>query len=89
LTGLRGNPISGSNSIVSLPIYDDTTVLSGSGQTSVTFVGFLQVFINGVDQYGNIDVTILNVAGCGNGTGTVGSPALGSSPVPVRLITPP
>jgi Flp pilus assembly protein TadG len=89
LTGLRGNPISGSNSIVSLPIYDDTTVLSGSGQTSVTFVGFLQVFINGVDQYGNIDLTILNVAGCGNGTGTVGSPALGSSPVPVRLITPP
>jgi hypothetical protein len=53
-------------------------------------VGFLQVFINAVDQYGNVDVTVLNVAGCSNGTGDrVGSPVTGSSPVPVRLITPP
>ena len=90
LAGLSGKPISSSNSIVSLPIYDDATTLNNSGQTSVTFVGFLQVFINAVDQYGNINVTILNVSGCSDGTGgSVGAPALGSSPVPIRLITPP
>lgn len=89
LSGLAGQPISSSNSIASLPIYDDTKSLNGSGTTSVTFVGFLQVFINSVDQYGNIDVTILNVAGCGNGSTTPGNPVTGSSPVPIRLITPP
>jgi hypothetical protein len=35
-------------------------------------------------------VTVLNVAGCSNGgSGTVGNPVTGSSPVPIRLITPP
>jgi len=92
LTGLAGAPISASNSIVSLPIYDDgKNVSNNQGQTSVTFVGFLQVFINAVDQYGNVNVTVLNVAGCGNGQGpdTVAAGVLGSSPVPIRLITPP
>ncbi len=86
IAGLSGNPVTASNSIVSLPIYDQATTL-GTGRTPVTFVGFLQVFINAVDQYGNINVTVLNVAGCGNDAD--GSPALGSSPVPIRLITPP
>jgi hypothetical protein len=86
LAGNPGNPITSSNSIVSLPIYNQNKALTG-GRTSVTFVGFLQVFINAVDQYGNINVTVLNVSGCG--TDADGSPALGSSPVPVRLITPP
>lgn len=93
LPGLAGNPgsaITSSISIVSLPIYDATDTIGG-GTSPVTIVGFLQVFINQVDQYGNVSVTILNVAGCGNGTGMpVGSTAVtGSSPVPVRLITPP
>jgi Flp pilus assembly protein TadG len=89
----RGSPITSSNSIVSLPIYDDSTVtkINGSGTTNVTIVGFLQVFINSVDQWGNVDVTVLNVAGCSNGTGpdAVGTAVTGSSPVPIRLITPP
>jgi hypothetical protein len=93
LTGLAGSPISSSNSIVSLPIYDDTVNINNNqGQTTVTFVGFLQVFINAVDQYGNVNVTVLNVAGCSNGNGpdsVAAGSALGSSPVPVRLITPP
>jgi hypothetical protein len=56
----------------------------------VAIVGFLQVFINSVDQWGNVDVTVLNVAGCSNGGGQpVGRAVTGSSPVPVRLITPP
>jgi Putative Flp pilus-assembly TadE/G-like len=87
-----GTQITASNSIVSVPIYDSTnpSTLNGSGTTSVTIVGFLQVFINQVDQYGSINVTVLNVTGCSNGTGqTVGTAVTGSSPVPVRLITAP
>jgi Flp pilus assembly protein TadG len=93
------NPILGSNvaisnspSIVSLPIYDSNAdVISGTGISPVTIIGFLQVFINQVDPWGNVQVTVLNVAGCSNGTGTdpVGSAVAGSSPVPVRLITTP
>jgi Putative Flp pilus-assembly TadE/G-like len=88
-----GSPITSSNSIVSLPIYDSnggSGAIGGSGTTPVTIIGFLQVFINSVDRWGNVDATVLNVAGCSNGTGgTVGSPVVGSSPVPIRLITPP
>jgi Flp pilus assembly protein TadG len=90
IAGMAGNPISSSNSIVSLPIYDSAgATIASNRTTNVTFVGFLQVFINAVDQYGNVNVTILNVVGCSNGSGSVGAPALGSSPVPIRLITPP
>jgi Flp pilus assembly protein TadG len=89
----RGSPISTSPSVVSLPIYDETdpgVTLANGTSTNVTFVGFLQVFINVVDQFGNVNVTVLNVAGCGNGSGTpVGTPLVANSPVPVRLITPP
>ena len=50
---------------------------------------FLQVFINGVDTTSsNVNVTVLNVAGCSN-SATASTPTVsGSSPVPVRLITP-
>jgi hypothetical protein len=90
--GLAGTiPVTASNSIASLPIFDPpSTTINATGTTAVTIVGFLQVFINGVDQYGNIDVVVLNVAGCGNGTSTTSSsPVTGSSPVPIRLITSP
>ncbi len=81
-----GSAISSSTSIVSLPIYDDT---AGTPLPTVNIVGFLQVFINYVDAAGNPNVTVLNVAGCGNGV-IAGTPSLnGTSPVPVRLITPP
>ena len=85
-----GNPVSTSPSIVSLPIYDETAVTLSDGiQRGVTFVGFLQVFINAVDNVGNVNVTVLNVAGCGNGSTPLGRPVTANSPVPVRLITPP
>ncbi len=87
-----GTPVSNSDSIVSLPIYDNTTnTVRSNGTTQTTFVGFLQVFINAVDTNGDMEVTVLNVAGCSNGGGgiSVGSPVVGNSPVPVRLITPP
>jgi Flp pilus assembly protein TadG len=84
-----GSVISSSTSIVSLPIYDGTMLPPGVLQPPVNIVGFLQVFINYVDANGNPNVTVLNVAGCGSGV-TAGTPSLnGTSPVPVRLITPP
>lgn len=87
--GLPANSvITGSSSIVSLPIYDSTNTITQAGPNKVTIVGFLQVFINAADTFGNVYVTVLNVSGCGN---NVANPALvlnGTSPVPVRLITP-
>jgi Flp pilus assembly protein TadG len=89
--GISGQ-ISSSNSIVSLPIYDSSgglTFTAGT-TTAVTIVGFLQVFINYVYTDGSLNVTVLNVAGCGNGSaGNIGNPVTGSSPVPVRLVIPP
>ena len=88
-----GTPVTSSASIVSIPIYDQTVTLplADNTATPTTFVGFLQVFINAFDTNGNVNVTVLNVAGCSNGTGTPvsGNPIIGTSPVPVRLITPP
>ena len=55
--------------------------------TTVTIVGFLQVFINEVNTDGSLNVTVLNVAGCGNNA--TNAPIPGTSPVPVRLVTPP
>jgi Flp pilus assembly protein TadG len=88
-----GTQITMSNQIVSLPIYDNTQIaqFNGTNPIPVTIVGFLQVFINSIDDDGNISITVLNVAGCGNGNNrvTIGAPVNGWSPVPVRLITPP
>lgn len=85
-----GSQITVSPSIVSLPIYDNTINLNENTTNNVTFVGFLQVFINAADNNGNVNVTVLNVAGCSNGGSTpVGGPVIDNSPVPVRLITPP
>lgn len=88
-----GTPLTSSVSVVSLPIYDDKNnpIPNDGGVHPVTIIGFLQVFINSADPYGNVNVTVLNVAGCSNGQGpqTVGTAVTGSSPVPVRLITSP
>lgn len=96
-TGLAsGTPISSSPSVVSLPIYDDQQekYVIGPGTTPVTIIGFLQVFIDAVDQYGNVKVTVLNVVGCSSGSGSATYPVspsavTGTSPVPTRIITPP
>ena len=83
--------ITSSNSIVSFPIYDSAPPalpINGSGTSSVTIIGFLQVFINSVNTGNNsVNVTVLNLAGCGNGTNSTGAAVSGTSPVPVRLIT--
>jgi len=89
-----GNPvitnalITSSNSIVTVPIFDDTQGAFAVNQPPVNIVGFLQVFINGLDTTsGKVNVTVLNVAGCSN-TATTSTPTVsGTSAVPIRLIT--
>jgi hypothetical protein len=87
----RANPVitsgvvTSSTSIATVPIYDGATLQSNN--PTITIVGFLQVFINQVNFNGNLDVTVLNVAGCSN-TATALTPTVsGTSPVPIRLIT--
>jgi hypothetical protein len=78
--------ITTSDSIVILPLYDDTVPFTGTGP--VTIIGYLQVFINDVDATGTIHATVLNVIGCGNSLS--GPPVQGSGAgVPVRLIQQP
>ena len=86
-----GSHITVSPSIVSLPIYDNSAVtINPNAANDLTFVGFLQVFINAADPNGNVLVTVLNVAGCSNGSpNPVGNSLISNSPLPVRLITPP
>jgi Putative Flp pilus-assembly TadE/G-like len=94
----NGNLVTTSSSIVTIPILDVKGTLPPGGG-SVTVDGFLQAFINQVDgppggvgaPEGSINITVLNIAGCStanNGANPIigGS---GTSPVPVRLITPP
>jgi Flp pilus assembly protein TadG len=84
---ISGNVITSSNSVVAVPIYDKNDTINPTGTSPVTIVGFLQVFINGVDTNGNVKVTVLNVSGCSNSAASAA--VSGSSPVPVRLITQP
>jgi hypothetical protein len=85
-----GDYVTSSNSIMSLPIYDNTTVtISPTGTNNVTIVGFLQVFVQQVNGDGSLNVTVMNVAGCGNGVSSSARAVTGSSPVPIRLVTPP
>jgi Flp pilus assembly protein TadG len=83
---VSGSVITSSDSIVSIPIYDDGTPLLGTGPP-VTIVGFLQVFISSVDAVGDMTVTVMNVSGCGNVVPSGTTALNGTSPVPVRLIT--
>lgn len=95
------NDVMVSNSIVTVPIYDDgnlSAVPPPVPVTPVPIVGFVQVFISptgiavpsdtGDPNLGAMNVMIINITGCG--TGATGQPILGNggSPVPVRLITP-
>jgi Flp pilus assembly protein TadG len=80
--------ITTSNAIVTVPIYDNAAATPlAPPYPQVTILGFLQVFINQVNADGSLNVTVMNVSGCSN---TAAAAAVaGTSPVPVRLITPP
>ncbi len=96
-----GNLVSTSNSIVTIPIIDNTAAIT---TTNPVIVGFLQAFINCVEDgtqkncdvtgsstAGDINITVMNVVGCSS-TPSAATPVIGgsgTSPIPVRLITPP
>jgi Putative Flp pilus-assembly TadE/G-like len=97
---LSGQVVSTSSSIVTIPIIEVAPQVAGLNLAGgpVTIVGYLQAFINGVEPgflagttAGDIDITVLNVVGCSpnatNANPVVGG--TGTSPIPVRLITPP
>jgi Flp pilus assembly protein TadG len=97
LNPLNGSFVTTSNSIVTIPIIDSTAALTAPNGP-VTIVGYLQAFINQVQpgpmptsNPGDISITVLNIAGCStlNNTANPVVGSGGSSPVPVRLITPP
>ncbi len=90
-----GNLVTTSSSIVTIPIIDTSVPLPPS-PGAVMVVGFMQAFINQINPGpnpppGDINVTVLNVSGCSNTDNGARSVVGGSgtSPVPVRLITPP
>jgi Flp pilus assembly protein TadG len=97
---LHGSFVTTSNSVVTIPIINNNYPPGNfptSGQP-LTIVGYLQAFINQVQSgitpnttAGDINITVLNIAGCSSVNNSA-NPVIGgggSSPVPVRLITPP
>ena len=86
-----GDYVTTSDSIVTVPVYDDVAqgIPTAAG---VQIVGFLQLFINrtwpggGGPKAGSFTATVLNVAGCGNAAS--GAPVFpgSTSAIPVRLI---
>jgi len=91
-----GKQVTASDSIVTIPIMDQTSFSSANAPVRV--IGYIQAFINWVEPVtnavttrGDINVTVLNIAGCSNSPNAA-PPVVGgagTSPVPVRLITPP
>lgn len=81
----NANNISRSDSVITIPIWDNC--VSGPC-TSVTVVGFLQLGVDRVRTANNrLRSYVLNVVGCGSASTT--APAVsggGVSPIPVRLI---
>jgi len=86
---ISGSPIVNSNSIMTLPIYDQNAAGNITlTNNPITIVGFLQVFVNDVNATtGGVLVTVVNIAACGSHAST-NNPLTTNSPVPVRLITP-
>lgn len=96
-------PIATSDSVVTVPLYNGTTLCPGNScpsTTTVDVVGFMQVFVQDVDNsaQGTVHVKVMNIVACdtsggggsgGSGGGSGGSGTIsggGASPIPVRLI---
>jgi Flp pilus assembly protein TadG len=94
ITGLAGNDVMVSDSLVTVPVFNSTTGVAPTNPVQI--IGFVQLFLNpngmaaptfGMNR-GKVNTTIINMAGCG--TSASGTPILGNgaSPVAVRLISP-
>jgi hypothetical protein len=92
-----GTDIMLSDSLVTVPVIDSTTIWPPAAYPQVQIIGFAQLFLNPAGQAvpGNnhIHTQVINLVGCGDGTGAVpASPAIlgnGASPVAVRLVSSP
>jgi hypothetical protein len=78
-----------SDSLVTVPVYDQTVAGGPPAPNPVKIIGFLQLFINqsfagGGPKAGEFQVTVVNVAGCGSNA--TAAPVTASSAIPVRLI---
>jgi hypothetical protein len=99
ITGGSNNPnpslvgktfYSPSSSIATVAVYNGYQLASGGSTVSV--IGYMQLFIQDVNKSGSadlIDTIVLNVTGCGSTSGS-GEPitSQGGSPIPIRLIRP-
>jgi Flp pilus assembly protein TadG len=86
---LAGGQVSASDSLVTIPVYDQGPGPPPAPGTTVNIIGFVQGFITDVTPAGppKISLVIVNLSGCG--TGATAPPVLGDgiSPVPVHLIS--
>jgi len=90
---LRGQIITTSDSLVTVPIYNGSTSSSCSDKdndggclVTANITGFMQLFIRNVDDddQGQVQTTVMNISSCGgNNTVITGG---GLSPVAVRLV---
>ena len=81
-----------SDSLITVPVYEPVPGPPPTSGTPVPVIGFLQLFVvhvfpgGGGSKAGEIEVTVVNVSGCGSSA--TGTPVYGAgvSAVPVRLI---
>jgi hypothetical protein len=95
----NGSLVTTSSSVVTIPIVDTCNNVHNCfppATGNVTIDGYMQAFIEevrGGGAPGDIKVRVLNIAGCSSSSTNSGvTPVVGgsgSSPIPVRLITPP
>jgi len=86
------NLMSTSSSIVTIPIIDiDTANAFNNPIGSVTIIGFLQAFVEQIDRNNNIQIKVMNVVGCSSAPNASAAITGGnnSSPISIRLVTPP
>lgn len=94
---LRGQPVTISDSIITVPLYDGAQLCPGgscAASVSANVVGFMQMFIKDeTNPQGTVDAYILKISSCGSSSGGGGGGGTitggGTSLVPVRLVTPP
>jgi len=88
IPGLDGNDVMVSDSIVTVPVFD--TAFFNPAGTNFHIVGFVQLFLNPDGNpspaTGQVNATVINLAGCGNSWTATPIIGNGASPVTVRLI---
>jgi len=91
IVSARGNNVVVSDSLVTVPVYDSSTLAPGSAQVNI--IGFVQLFLNpdgnqAPGANGGVNTTVVNLVGCGTNASQTPILGNGASPVAVRLVTP-